>query len=51
MHRVWLPCVLLGLMVSGCATIDVKLKQPPVVAPDQRVTLNDSKWTIKSEPR
>jgi hypothetical protein len=29
MHRVWLPCVLLALMLSGCATIDVKLKQPP----------------------
>ena len=29
MRRVWLPCVLVGLMVSGCATIDVKLKQPP----------------------
>jgi hypothetical protein len=30
MRRVWLPSMILILMLSGCATIDVKLKQPPV---------------------
>lgn len=33
MHRVWLPCVLLALMLSGCATTDVKLKLPPTGLP------------------
>ena len=33
MHRVWLPSVLLALMLSGCATTDVKLKLPPTGLP------------------
>lgn len=33
MHRVWLSCVLLALMLSGCATTDVKLKLPPTGLP------------------
>ena len=33
MHRVWLPCVLLALTLSGCATTDVKLKLPPTGLP------------------
>ena len=33
MHRVWLHSVLLALMLSGCATTDVKLKLPPTGLP------------------
>jgi hypothetical protein len=29
MRRVWIPGVVLALMLSGCATTDVNLKQPP----------------------
>jgi hypothetical protein len=37
--------VLVALCLVGCSTRDV------VVAPDRLSTLNDAKWTIKSEPR
>ena len=37
--------LLIALCLVGCSTREV------VVAPDQLATLNDSKWTIKSEPR
>ena len=33
MDRPWLPCVLLALMLSGCATTDVKLKLPSTGLP------------------
>ena len=29
MRRVWLPCAILVLMLSGCSTTDVKLLPPP----------------------
>jgi len=37
--------LLVALCLIGCSTRAV------VVAPDQLATLNDSKWTIKSELR
>jgi len=29
MRRMWIPGAILGLLLSGCATTDVNLKQPP----------------------
>jgi hypothetical protein len=37
--------LLVALGLAGCSTRSV------VVAPDQLSALNDSKWTIQSEPR
>jgi hypothetical protein len=37
--------VLVALCLVGCSTRSV------VVPPEQASTLNDSKWTVKSEPR
>lgn len=39
-----LPWLLLGVSLVGCSTRDV------VVKPDEVPKLNDSKWTITSEP-
>jgi uncharacterized protein YceK len=44
--RLILISIIVGICISGC--VDVRRKV--VIDPDQVQQLNDSKWTIKSEP-
>jgi hypothetical protein len=45
MSRVTVVLLLLALVLTACSTRSV------VVRPDEVSKMNDSQWTIKSEPR
>lgn len=42
--RRWISLLLLSIALAGCST------RTFVVAPEEVAKLNDSKWTVESEP-